>query len=164
VELGTPIPASLRAYDIASLYYELLLIAQQFDIRLNKIPKGEPATMLIRNTKLPWGAFLQDQDEYKDIPQEAWVQATRMRYNHRASESFWVWPDKPDLMQTLDYFYPDAVTYVRLVLASFGPTWRKYFQKQSPDILRDCFLYTLGRIGFKQARVVNRVLANYLRT
>lgn len=163
LELGTPIPESLRAYDIASLYYELPTMGQQFDIRLTKVPKGELVAMMIQNTKLPWAAFQQDQAEYQDISSEAWLQATRMRYNHRAHESFWVWVDKPDLMQTLDYFYPDAVTYVRMVLASLGPTWRKYFQKQPPEILRDCFLYTLSRIGFKQARVVSKVLANYLR-
>jgi len=162
LELGTPIPKVLQAYDIASLYYELELIFLQFSNRLNhNQPVGTSVSVIYRNRKLLNEAFQNGPVENPGFSADVWLQVTRLRYNYRAEESFWTWQEQPNLMKTTTFMYGDAVTYVRMVLACLSPAWRHYFQEKPLEILRDCFTYTLGRIGTKQARLVKEELRRY---
>ena len=160
LQLGTPMHQALQAYDIASLYYELAAVLLQYQIRQQQNLVGQPIQVVQKNSKMP-------QSEYPKVPvrwgfsDEIWLEATQLRYDWKAIMPFWQWNNLNLLATT--YWYPNAVEYVRLVLLQLSPEWKKYFQKQGVAVLLDAFIYTYGRIGFRQGSQVKQVISQYLK-
>lgn len=163
LELGTPIHDVLQAYDIASLYYELFPVLQLYQARLQNNLIGKPTEMVAGNPKLPlregMPANVQNRWGFSD---ETWLEATRLRYNWKASMPFFQWQRVNTISTTA--WNPDAVGYVQLVLLQLSPGWKTYFQKQGPAVLLDAFAYTYGRLGFRQGKKVKQVISRYLKS